>query len=63
MRKKGFAVRLHKKRVTASAVHNAIDRLLHNEKAREKVKEFQNELQKWNDPENAAKFLYETFGE
>jgi len=60
--RKGFAIRLSKKRVTASAIHEAIDKLLHNEKAKEEVKKFQNELEKWNGPENAAKFLCETFG-
>jgi UDP:flavonoid glycosyltransferase YjiC (YdhE family) len=59
--RKGFAIRLNKKRVTASAIHKAIDKLLHNKKAKKEVKKFQNELEKWNGPENAAKFLYETF--
>jgi UDP:flavonoid glycosyltransferase YjiC (YdhE family) len=61
--RKGFAIRLNKKRVTASVIHKAIDKLLHNEKAKEESKKFQNELAKWNGPENAAKFLYKTFGE
>jgi hypothetical protein len=60
--RKGFAIRLNKKKVTASAIHKAIDNLLHNEKAKESVKTFQNELNRWNGPENAAKFIYETFG-
>jgi UDP:flavonoid glycosyltransferase YjiC (YdhE family) len=59
--RKGFAIRLNKKRVTASAIHKAIDKLLHNEKAKEEVNKFKHELEKWNGPENAAKFLYETF--
>lgn len=60
--RKGFAIRLNKKRVTASAVLDAIDKLLHNAKAKEEVKRFQHELMKWDGPANAAKFLYETFG-
>jgi UDP:flavonoid glycosyltransferase YjiC (YdhE family) len=60
--RKGFAIRLSKKRVTASAIHEAIDKLLNNEKAKEEVIKFQHELEKWNGPENAAKFLSETFG-
>ncbi|MHC4133233.1 MAG: glycosyltransferase [Planctomycetota bacterium] len=59
--RKGFAIRLNKKRVTASAIHKAIVKLLHNEKAKEEVNKFQHELEKWNGPENAATFLYETF--
>ena len=60
--RKGFAIRLNKKRVTASAVLYAIDKLLHNEKAKEEVIKFQSELMKWNGPDNAAKFLNRTFG-
>ncbi len=60
--RKGFAIRLSKRRVTASAVLVAIDKLLHDSKAKEEVIKFQHELMKWNGPENAAKFLYETFG-
>jgi UDP:flavonoid glycosyltransferase YjiC (YdhE family) len=61
--RKGFAVRLNKKRITASAVLEAIDKLLHDIKAKEEVEKFRKELLKWNGPSNAAKFLYETFGE
>ena len=60
--RKGFAIRLNKKRVTASAVLDAIDKLLHNAKAKEEVIKFQSELMKWNGPDNAAKFLNKTFG-
>lgn len=60
--RKGFAIRLNKKRVTTSSIHEAIDKLLHNEEAKKEVKIFQNELEKWNGPDNAAKFLYENFG-
>ena len=61
--RKGFAIRLNKKRVTASAALEAIDRLLHDKAAKEKVAVFQSELMQWAGPENAAKFLYQTFGE
>lgn len=60
--RKGFAIRLRKKGVTASAVLDAIDKLLHDVKAKEAVRKFQHELMKWDGPANAAKFLYETFG-
>ena len=60
--RKGFAIRLNKKRVTASAVLDAIDLLLHDEKAFREVQKFNQELLKWNGPENAAQFLYDTFG-
>jgi len=61
--RKGFAIRLNKKRVTASAVLEAIDKLLHDAKAKEEVKKFQHELMKWDGPKNAAAFLYRTFME
>jgi UDP:flavonoid glycosyltransferase YjiC (YdhE family) len=43
-------------------VLDAIDKLLHDENAKEKVTRFQHELMKWDGPANAAKFLDETFG-
>jgi len=60
--RKGFAIRLSKKKVTASAVLDAINLLFHDEKAFREVQKFQQELLKWNGPENAARFLYDTFG-
>jgi UDP:flavonoid glycosyltransferase YjiC (YdhE family) len=60
--RKGFAIRLSKRRVTASAVLNAIDTMLHDEKAKEEVVKFQHELMEWDGPVNAAKFLSDTFG-
>ena len=60
--RKGFAIRLNKRRVTAAAVLDAIDTLLHDAKAREEVLKFKNELIKWDGPGNAAAFLSEKFG-
>jgi hypothetical protein len=60
--RKGFAIRLNKKRVTAKAVLDTIEKLLNNAEAKEKVKKFQNELMKWDGPANAAKFLQDKFG-
>jgi len=60
--RKGFAIRLNKKRVTASAVLDSIDKLLHDAKAKEAVKKFQHELMKWDGPANAAEFLHKRFG-
>ncbi|MEN8262655.1 MAG: nucleotide disphospho-sugar-binding domain-containing protein [Nitrospirota bacterium] len=60
--RKGFAIRLSKKRVTASTVLDAIDKLLNDNKAKDEVVKFQKELMKWDGPANAAKFLNETFG-
>jgi hypothetical protein len=60
--RKGFAIRLNKKRVSPSAVLDAIDKLLHDATAKEAVKKFQHELMKWDGPANAAQFLYKRFG-
>jgi len=61
--RKGFAIRLNKYKVTASAVLTAIDKLLRDRGAKEEVVKFQKQLEKWDGPKNAAQFLYETFGE
>lgn len=60
--RKGFAIRLNKQKVTASAVLRAVNQLLHDEKAKAAVMKFQHELMQWDGPVNAAKFLYDTFG-
>ena len=60
--RKGFAIRLNKRRATASDVLAAIDALLHDEKAKVAVETFRKQLEKWDGPENAARFLEEQFG-
>jgi len=59
--RKGFAIRLNKWRDKSSDVLYSIDKLLHDDEAKEEVTKFQKQLQKWNGPQNAAKFLHETF--
>ncbi len=62
--RKGFAIRLSKRRLTAEAVAGAIDELLDDREARRKAQEFQAILQRWGDGGvNAAQFLAETFGD
>jgi hypothetical protein len=61
--RKDFAIRLSKKKVTASAVLDAIDRLLSDDQAKQEVVKFQKQLERWDGPKNAAQFLYETYGE
>lgn len=60
--RKGFAIRLSKKRATASDVLASIDRLLHDEKAKTAVGAFQKQLEEWDGPKNAARFLKEQYG-
>lgn len=61
--RKGFAIRLNKKRVTTENVLKSIDKLLNDKTAKEKVTEFQAQLKMWDGPKNATKFLYEKFGQ
>jgi UDP:flavonoid glycosyltransferase YjiC (YdhE family) len=60
--RKGFAIRLSKKRASASDVLSAIDRLLHDEAAKMAVETFRKQLSEWDGPENAARFLKERYG-
>ncbi|MCK4485872.1 MAG: hypothetical protein KAU38_03815 [Desulfobacterales bacterium] len=60
--RKGFAVRLNKKRASASDVLAAIDRLLRDEAAKTAVETFRRQLAEWDGPENAARFLKEHYG-
>ncbi len=59
--RKGFAIRLNKWRMGASDVLEAIDTLLHDEKAKAEVRKFQEQLVQWDGPANAAEFLRDTF--
>lgn len=60
--RKGFAVRLNKKRATASDILMAIDKLLDDKSAKKAVVTFREQLTEWNGPENAACFLKEHYG-
>jgi UDP:flavonoid glycosyltransferase YjiC (YdhE family) len=60
--RKGFAIRLRKKRLTASGLLTAIETLLHNPEARQRAREFQKILEKYDGPAMAAEFLERTFG-
>ena len=60
--RKGFAIRLSKKRARASDVLEAVDRLLRDENAKAAVEAFRGQLAEWNGPENAARFLKEHYG-
>jgi UDP:flavonoid glycosyltransferase YjiC (YdhE family) len=60
--RKGFAIRLNKKRVTATDVFDAVEKLLSDDTAKAKVMELRDVLQQWDGPANATKFLLEKFG-
>lgn len=61
--RKGFAIRLSKKRATASDILAAVDKLLRDGKAKAAVETFRGQLAEWNGPENAASFLREYYGQ
>jgi UDP:flavonoid glycosyltransferase YjiC (YdhE family) len=60
--RKGFAIRLNKRRATAPKVLAAIDSLLHDETAKTAVEAFRKQLVQWDGPKNAARFLQEQYG-
>jgi UDP:flavonoid glycosyltransferase YjiC (YdhE family) len=60
--RKGFAIRIRKKRLTPQRVLDAVDRLLGDAEARRKAREFQRIVEQWDGPANAARFFRETFG-
>jgi len=60
--RKGFAVRIKRKRVTAKKVIDAIDQLLANSEAQRKAKAFKKVVEQWDGPTNAAEFLAEKYG-
>jgi len=59
--RKGFALRLRKRRVTASQVMAAVDRLLDDPEAQRRAQEFKQILEKYDGPANAAQYLSQTF--
>ena len=60
--RKGFAVRLNKRRVGASEVLSAVDRLLHYDEAKKAVETFRKQLLAWDGPANAVRFLRKYYG-
>ena len=53
--RKGFAIRLSKKRVTAPQVIESIECLLGNDDAKNRINEFRKQLEAWDGPSNAVK--------
>jgi len=60
--RKGFAIRIRKKRVTAKRVIEAVDTLLADPQARDKATAFKQVVERWDGPGNAAQALRERFG-
>ncbi len=60
--RKGFAIRLRKRRVSAAQVMDAVDRLLYDPEAQRRAREFKAAIEKYDAPANAARFLARTLG-
>jgi UDP:flavonoid glycosyltransferase YjiC (YdhE family) len=60
--RKGFAVRVPKSKDPSKKVQEAIQLLLHDEKAKKKAEVFSKIMEKWDGPEMSADLLYEKFG-
>ena len=61
--RKGFGVRLRKRRFNPADVMAAVDRLMDDAGARRKAREFKKIIEKYDAPANAARFLTQTFAD
>lgn len=59
--RKGFGVRLRKRRLTPQDLVAAIERLLSDAGAKARAEAFRRSCEAWDGPRNAARFLEETF--
>jgi len=59
--RKGFAIRIKKNRVTSEKINEAIKKLLKDDEAKRKAKEFQKEIEEWDDPNKITEFFVKTF--
>ncbi len=60
--RKGFAIRLRKRRVSAAQVMGAVDRLMDDPEAQRRAKAFKAAIERYDAPAHAARFLAKTFG-
>jgi UDP:flavonoid glycosyltransferase YjiC (YdhE family) len=58
--RKGFALRLRKRRVTPGEVMAGVDRFLNDPEAKRRAQEFKQILEQYDGPANAARFLSQT---
>jgi UDP:flavonoid glycosyltransferase YjiC (YdhE family) len=61
--RKGFAIRLRKRRFNPADVMAAVDRFIDDPEAHHRALEFKKVLEKYDAPANAAHFLAQTFGD
>ena len=59
--RKGFAIRLRKRRMTVVELMDAVDRLLHDPEAHRRAQEFKRIIEKYDAPANAARLLKQTY--
>ncbi|MBN1313162.1 MAG: glycosyltransferase family 1 protein [Anaerolineae bacterium] len=61
--RKGFAIRIPKGRADANKLLAAVDKLYHDEKAKQNAKKFAEIVAQWDGPRRAAEFLEGEFGD
>ncbi|MEA4909692.1 MAG: glycosyltransferase [Anaerolineaceae bacterium] len=61
--RQGFAIRIPKRKASAPRLLAAIDRLLHDEVAQHKAREYATQVAQWDGPALAAQFLVQQYGE
>jgi len=59
--RKGIAIRIKKKRATAEAVLEAVDKMLGDRVARQRAREFGERIREWDGPTGTVRFLMENF--
>jgi len=58
----GFAIRIPKGKANAPRILAAVEKLLHDETAKQKARDFAAVVARWDGPSRAAQFLHETYG-
>jgi len=59
--RKGIAIRIRKRRASAEAILEAVDKMLANEGARQRARAFSEIVSRWDGPTRTAEFLMENF--
>jgi UDP:flavonoid glycosyltransferase YjiC (YdhE family) len=60
--RKGFAIRIPKSKDSSKKVQEAIQLLLHDDKAKKKAEKFASVMEKWDGPAMAAELVFKKFG-
>ena len=61
--RKGFAIRIPKRKADRKTVMAAVEKMINNEQAKHKAEEYAKQIEPWDGPGRAAAFLHERFGD